>query len=138
MADQQNSWLLTETYKSLITISVESLKLIALVNGGAAVGVLTYVGNFAARSSPGGSTRYIKWALLCYCGGLLMTMFAFIISYWTQNRLYREERNIVAGGINLKQTHQIGVRLGVAFASLGAFLFGAGCWLAADAITTVR
>jgi len=33
-----------ETYKSLITISVELLKALALINGGAAVAILAYLG----------------------------------------------------------------------------------------------
>ncbi|CAM3450898.1 hypothetical protein BOSP111201_05605 [Bordetella sputigena] len=38
MADD---WHLTETYKSMISISVEGFKYLALLNGGAAAGMLT-------------------------------------------------------------------------------------------------
>jgi hypothetical protein len=40
-----------ETFKSLITISIELLKMLALVNGGAAVALLAYLGNLASRAS---------------------------------------------------------------------------------------
>ncbi len=43
---QTTPWHLQETYKSLITISVECLKMLAIVNGGAAVAVLTYLGTW--------------------------------------------------------------------------------------------
>src|SRR5437016_369015 len=36
---------LVETFKALHTIAIEGLKMLALVNGGAAVAVLTYAGN---------------------------------------------------------------------------------------------
>jgi hypothetical protein len=41
MQSPASEWHLTETYKGLITLSVEALKMLALANGGAAVGVLT-------------------------------------------------------------------------------------------------
>ncbi len=58
-----------ETYKSLITISVEALKLVALINGGAAVAILVYLGNLASRS---GDTHppNMAWALICFATGL--------------------------------------------------------------------
>lgn len=40
-----------ETYKSLTTISVEALKALALINGGAAVAILAYLGNLASHST---------------------------------------------------------------------------------------
>ena len=52
-APQHAEWHLTETYKTLITLTVEALKMLALVNGGAAVAVLTYLGNLSARSQSG-------------------------------------------------------------------------------------
>jgi hypothetical protein len=39
-----------ETFKSLIAISLELLKMLALVNGGAAVALLAYLGNLASRA----------------------------------------------------------------------------------------
>jgi hypothetical protein len=42
-----NDWL--ETYKSLISLSTEGFKFCALANGGAAVAILAYLGNVAAR-----------------------------------------------------------------------------------------
>jgi hypothetical protein len=48
-----------ETFKSLITISVEALKTLALVNGGAAVALLAYLGNLAARTP---AVRLPNWS----------------------------------------------------------------------------
>src|SRR6266436_4073369 len=79
-----------ETYKSLITISVEALKTLALVNGGAAVAILAYLGNLASRS-PTGRLSDMTWALVCFAAGLLLTVLAFIFAYLTQLQLYNED-----------------------------------------------
>jgi hypothetical protein len=60
---QTTPWHLQETYKSLITISVECLKMLAIVNGGAAVAVLTYLGNLASHAPSGQPTNHITPAL---------------------------------------------------------------------------
>jgi hypothetical protein len=85
-----------ETYKSLITISVEALKMVALINGGAAVALLAYLSNFTSRSS-GIRPPNMTCALGCFAFGLLLTVLAFISSYLTQLRLYNEDR--VADGL---------------------------------------
>ena len=36
-------------FKGLLTLGVESLKIMALINGGAAVAILAYLGNIASR-----------------------------------------------------------------------------------------
>ena len=39
-----------ETYKSLVQISVEGMKLLALLNGGAVVALLAYLGNLSGKT----------------------------------------------------------------------------------------
>jgi hypothetical protein len=85
-----------ETYKSLITISVEALKMVALINGGAAVALLAYLGNLTSHSG-GRRPPNMTWALMCFAIGLFFTVLAFISSYFTQLRLYNEDR--VADGL---------------------------------------
>jgi hypothetical protein len=41
---------LEETYKGLIPLSIEAIKMLALVNGGAAVAILAYLGNIAGHA----------------------------------------------------------------------------------------
>jgi hypothetical protein len=38
-------WHIRETFRGLITISVEVVKMLALINGGAAVALLAYLGS---------------------------------------------------------------------------------------------
>lgn len=125
-------WHLAETYKALITISVEALKLLALANGGAAVAVLTYLGNLAGK--PGAHLPDLKPTLLWYSGGLFATIFAFVIAYVSQLRLFVEERARHSGK-PFRVLHWIGVLTGVLLALIASVAFGLGSWAAADALT---
>jgi hypothetical protein len=124
-------WHLQETYKGLITLSIEALKMLALVNGGAAVALLTYLGAIAARQLPTTAIPSVQPALLSFSGGLLAVTLAFIVAYITQGQLFREQR---PGG-SKSGKHVYGVIVGVTLAVLSAIAFGIGCWLASTALT---
>ena len=79
-------------FKGLLTLGVESLKIMALINGGAAVAILAYLGNIASRTPPPAHMPHMRSALLLYAAGVLATALAFIGAYATQLRLYNEER----------------------------------------------
>jgi hypothetical protein len=85
-------WHLEETYKALVPLSIEALKILALANGGACVALLTFCGNLAAKGQMPllGSFRP---AIIWYCLGLASTMLAFISAYGSQLRLYNEEKH---------------------------------------------
>ena len=125
-------WHLSETYKGLITLSVEALKMLALVNGGAAVAVLTYLGSLVSRA-PVAHQPEIKPALLWYCGGLLATLMAFLFAYVTQLRLYNEEkaRHELRP---IRTIHTVGIIFAWLLALFSAVAFGVGCWSAATAL----
>ena len=67
-------WHIVETYKGLINLSIEALKALLLINGGAAVAILAYLGNLASRTSlahlPTGRekrvTLFCCWRLIHY------------------------------------------------------------------------
>ena len=80
-------WL--ETYKSLISISIEGFKFSALANGGAAVALLTYLGNVAGKSAPVPDMRYPMAAFLL---GLFLVGLAMLFAYFTQLTLLHEIR----------------------------------------------
>src|SRR4029077_21215502 len=85
MSDSQNDgpwrWHIEETFKGLIALSIEALKALLLINGGAAVAILAYLGSLASRGS-GAHLPDIKNALLCYAGGVFTTALAFIVAYF--------------------------------------------------------
>src|SRR5262249_1647758 len=87
MAQTPQDWHLQETYKSLITISVECLKILIVINGGAAVAMLTYIGSLVGRSSPPRAADLTP-ALLSYCFGVFAAALAFILAYLVQLKLY--------------------------------------------------
>jgi hypothetical protein len=85
MADLQNAgdpweWQITETFKGLIQIALELLKVLVLVNGGAAVALFAYLGNLAAHDTKTGYPPSIKCALLCFAGGVLAATITFMIA----------------------------------------------------------
>jgi len=75
-------WL--ETYKSLIFISIEGFKFSALANGGAAVALLTYLGNVAGKSAPVPDMRY---PMTSYIAGLFCVGIAMLSAYSAQYTL---------------------------------------------------
>ncbi len=93
-------WL--ETYKSLITLSIEGFKFSALGNGGAAVALLAYLGNVAGKSIPVPDMRVPMFAFMC---GIAACGFAMVFAYLTQlkllNEIGRSETSIVKHSILL-------------------------------------
>jgi len=76
-----------ETFRSLIQISVSGLRLLAILNGGAAVALLAYLGNVAGKTA---AVPDMRLSIGCYLFGLVLTGFAFVFSYLTQSRLFNE------------------------------------------------
>jgi hypothetical protein len=137
MTDPQNEgepweWHIVETFKGLITLSIEALKALLLINGGAAVAILAYLGSLASR----GSTAHLpnmKGALLCFAIGVLATALAFIVAYFTQFCLYYEER-----ARHMRQPfsarHPVGIGIAALLVLASASAFATGCWIAASAV----
>ncbi len=108
-----------ETFKSLIQISVEGLKLLALLNGGAAVALLAYLGNISGKAFP---TPDMRLPMSCFLVGLLLCGFAFAGSYLTQLWLYNES---MGRGARRRHTRWLWLTMSLGLLSLGAF--GLGC-----------
>jgi hypothetical protein len=77
----------TETYCSLISVSLEGLKTLLLINGGAVVAVLAYLGQspLGARLAP-----HVWWPLGSFVAGVGLCALAFLFAYATQFALYNE------------------------------------------------
>jgi hypothetical protein len=129
-----NPWHMQETYKSLITISVECMKMLAVVNGGAAIAILTYLGNLLARASSPQPVPHIGWALVWYCGGLFGAVLAFILSYLVQLQLYQEDVAQSSGTAQGRLKHQWLLWIAICVVFLSAISFAVGCLQAASAL----
>ena len=121
MAPDVNKEHAIETFKSLIQISVEGLKLLAVFNGGAAVALLAYLGNVAGK---GLSTPDMRLPMGCYLAGLVSCGLAFAASYLTQLNLYQESVGLSGSGTGRRHTLWLTVALCLALTSIGAFAVG--------------
>jgi hypothetical protein len=126
-----DDWHREELFKGMLSLIVESLKMVAWINGGAAIAVLTYLGNLATHNH---SIPNIKPTILWYCIGLTAAALAFVVGYITELRLW-EELNRKARGEAVVRYHHIGLVIGCALAFLGVLAFFRGSILAAEALT---
>lgn len=112
-----------ETYKSLITLSIEGFKFAMIANGGAAVAMLAYLGNVAGK---GASTPDMRYAMAAFLAGLVSCGFSMLCAYLTQLKLLNEtsstERPIL--------THRWLLRFAICFFLTSSVFFGIGSWQA--------
>jgi hypothetical protein len=110
-----------ETFKSLIQISVEGMKLLALLNGGAAVALLSYLGTFPRNGELIPDMRYpMGWFLF----GLVCCGLAFIASYVTQLRLYNESVRPTDNNKYTTHPYWLNLAMFLCILSIGAFAVG--------------
>lgn len=81
----RDHWL--ETYKSLITLSIEGFKFSALANGGSAVALLAYLGNIAGKTT---TVPDMRCPMFAFLAGLAICGFALLFAYLTQLKLLNE------------------------------------------------
>jgi len=76
-----------ETYRSMISVGTEALKALQLLNGGAVIALLTYLGHTSARLCLAPRAQCpVAWFVI----GLLSGTAAFLTTYFTQLLLYGE------------------------------------------------
>ena len=116
MSDSPNSeWL--ETYKSLVTLSTEGFKLSALINGGAAVALLAYLGNVAGKEK---SVPDLRGAMFAFLVGLGLCAFSILFAYLTQLK----RLNDLAAKRDPSQSWRLSVAISLFIGSLIAFIVG--------------
>lgn len=101
------------TYQSLITISTEGYKFLGLINGGALVAMLAFVGNLVSKD-----VKLINYAMPFYffTYGLVACGMAMFFGYLTQFRVLNQKNEIVP----------IIIAMILYISSLGLFI--AGCY----------
>ena len=110
----------SETYKSMISISVEAMKSLLLVNGGAVIAVLSYLGaiNNPAIASQAGLP------LGLFVSGVVFNIFTFVGSYLTQFALFNES---MRPDIYKGPKHETFLCLSFVFLALCLLSFVGGC-----------
>lgn len=110
-----------ETYKSLISISTEGMKALQLVNGGAVVALLAYLGQSSDRAT---LAPQVRCSMTLFILGLATATATFIPSYLTQLALYNEDIR-PAESRSAKHQTWLNIALVLAFVSLVCFIIGA-------------
>lgn len=114
-------WL--ETYKSLITLSIEGFKFSALANGGSAVALLAYLGNVAGKGMPTPDMRCPMFAFLI---GLTACGLSMLFAYLTQLKLLNE----IGRPEKTRLTHAWFLWSTIILFALSIIAFGVGSWQA--------
>ncbi|WP_050466330.1 hypothetical protein [Herbaspirillum chlorophenolicum] len=119
MADNFNEVHKAETYKSMITISIEVFKLLVLINGGAAAGMVTAMKSILEVIDHTAFQRSLSMFIL----GLVGAAVAIFASWITQNILHNENM-----GAMKPRTHitPLAWAIGASILSLVSFCIGAG------------
>jgi len=110
-----------ETYKSLIQLSIEGLKILLILNGGAAVALLAYLGNIAGKVE---LLPDMRLPMMGFIVGLVSCALAFLTTYLTQLSLFNEPTGTDA--IRFFSRHQVWLWISIALAliSISAFAIG--------------
>lgn len=112
-----------ETYKSLITLSIEGFKFTALANGGAAVTLLAYLGNIFGK---GGTAPDMRLPMAAFLAGLALCGAAMLFAYLTQLKLLNESGN----DQRPKLPHAWVLWTAIILYALSLVAFGIGSWQA--------
>jgi hypothetical protein len=117
----KENWL--ETYRSLITLSIEGFKFSALANGGSAVALLAYLGNVAGKGIP---TPDMRCPMLAFLIGLTTCGLSMFFAYLTQLKLLSE----IGSPEEARFTHSWFLWSAIVLFALSIIAFGSGSWLA--------
>jgi hypothetical protein len=121
---ESDHWL--ETYKSLIALASEGFKFSALINGGAAVALVAYLGNLSANAK---AIPDVRCAMLAFLVGLSLCGFSLLFAYLTQ----LARLNDLSNRRDPTPSWQLPVAITLFTFSLIAFVTGA--WLAVTSFT---
>ena len=132
----------TEMLKGLMTLPVEGLKMICLINGGAVIAILTYLGNLIGKSTIEAPDRamtallvaQIKPAIGWYCAGLSFAVFDLVLAYFVQLAFATAVERKRQGGKPLKM-HRWLIVLGSLCALMTVVSFVEGSLTAVSALS---
>ena len=126
-----NNWHQEETYKSLMLYGNNALKFILLINGGAVIALLTFLGNLLKNTN--NLEIDMSWAMGCFLLGIIVGGIANLTAYFAQLKLYNES----IGNTN-STTHMKWVYTTLGFVILGIILFTIGSILTLNELQSYR
>ena len=101
---------------------MEAIKFLALINGGASIALLAFLGNIYASGRP---IPDMRCAMVLFAFGLVACGLSFATAYFTQLSLLNEI------GSDARQKHSVGLYFTVALFLLSLLLFAVGSVTAA-------
>lgn len=110
------------TYESLISISTEGYKFLGLINGGALIAMLTFVGNLMSK---GVKLDSYHLPFYYFSFGLIACGFAMLFGYLTQFLVFNNKKEKVSFAIS------------ILFYILSLMLFFVGCFKSIDTFKSV-
>lgn len=130
-----------------LTLSEKGLGAIMVANGGALIGLFTFIGNVVSKPTAiHFDLRFIWCAFACFCIGVSATLLAFLCAFLSQDRFYfqsnaeieRHRRTLAVGEVDIDVSAETaanvaGMRFyyGGVFCALIAFIsFTVGCGFA--------
>lgn len=123
-------WLQEETYKALLIYGNNIIRSPVLLNGGAILALLTFLGHFL-----GGKQNVsvdMTWAMACFITGLLLGCCANVMAYLTQlsafNVRMKSEENFERFAPTMNP--RAGFYFTLGFVIVGLILFGIGSFSA--------
>lgn len=114
----QENWHDQSTYESLITYGYNAIKYVLLINGGAILAILTFIGSHTERSSD------LKFVIPLFILGVVSGGVAVVCAYFTQLYLFNKNNKYL--------TYQT---IALWSICIGIFLFLAGALYASCALT---
>ena len=109
-----------ETYKGLIQLGQNAIRMLALTNGGALVALLALSGDLGEQY-----VIRIAWAAACFVAGLALIMLASIVAYVMQLSLYNETVGRTSKYKALRHRPLLAAAVLLALGSIVAFVVGA-------------
>jgi hypothetical protein len=111
-----------ETFRALVPLSTEALKAVVLLNGGAIVALLAYLGQSSARVD---LARRVGCPLTWFVAGIVLATLAFGSAYLTQLALFNKS---VEGDKFKGIGHRVWLKGSFALALLGLICFACGAF----------
>jgi len=108
-----HNWHQEETYKSLMLYGNNALKFVLLINGGAVIALLTFLGNLLKNNSHNIEIN-MSWSMGCFLLGIIIGGIANLTAYYAQLKLYNESIG------NIKDT----THMRWVYITLGLVIFG--------------
>lgn len=123
------NWHAQETYKSLLTLGNNALKFVLLINGGAIIALLTFLGNLL-KTNPTVINADLACSLYLYIGGILCAGVAHFTGYMTQLKLFNER--------NGSKKHRCWLYASMVFLISGIVLFAMGSLYVLDGLQSIQ